>query len=394
MDIQEQLDTIEQRRQDFLNQTNAEKNTQLIKESYDEYVSAKEINEYAPEQLAQAETNYYKARYGIDYLDKQKEKYKSESIQMTDEKIKAHQAQLEKLNETLDNYKNSEKYSKSINEVKAMHLAKIKELIKKIRLSDANTNQQKTFYTEQEEDTINSYIITLNWMIGLFTVYFIFEHRRNPKSIIAPVIFLITILFLLKPLVHLVETLYKVQLNIGYDPMKSKWPWFLYGFLILIAIWMWVYLDMLTMMLQSTFTPAPPGPAPAAPAAPPFLATIGTSLHVAVNNIIGFFIRMYLNMAALTSGVTTAGIFNSISAFFIRMYVNMTWLFNGLSTIFASMGVGMVNFLNNTSAFFRRIYINMAGLSSTVSTMVASKITRPSPSAPPIDDVEMLPRNV
>lgn len=301
MDIQEQLDTIEQRRQDFLNQTNAEKNTQLIKESYDEYVSAKEINEYAPEQLAQAETNYYKARYGIDYLDKQKEKYKSESIQMTDEKIKAHQAQLEKLNETLDNYKNSEKYSKSINEVKAMHLAKIKELIKKIRLSDANTNQQKTFYTEQEEDTINSYIITLNWMIGLFTVYFIFEHRRNPKSIIAPVIFLITVLFLLKPLVHLVETLYKVQLNIGYDPMKSKWPWFLYGFLILIAIWMWVYLDMLTMMLRSTFvaTAATTTATTATAATPPILTGISTSLHTLVNNIIAFLIRVYINMNQL-----------------------------------------------------------------------------------------------
>ena len=52
--------------------TNDEKNTQIIKDSYDEYVSAKQINEYAPEQLEKAETNYYKAKYGIDYIDKQK----------------------------------------------------------------------------------------------------------------------------------------------------------------------------------------------------------------------------------------------------------------------------------------------------------------------------------
>ena len=89
--------------------------------------------------------------------------------------------------------------------------------------------------------------------------------------------------------------------------MKSKWPWFLYGFLILIAIWIWVYLDMLTMMLRSTFTPAPrpAGPAGPAPSAPPFLSTIGTALHVAVNNIIAFLIRVYINMNQLFSRLYT-----------------------------------------------------------------------------------------
>ena len=253
MDIQEKLDTIEQRRQQFLNQTNDEKNTQIIKDSYDEYVSAKQINEYAPEQLEKAETNYYKAKYGIDYIDKQKEKYKSESIQMTKDKLKAHQEQLTRLNESLDNYKNSLQYSKGINEVKSMHLAKIKSLIEKIRLSDAHTNQQKTFYTEQEEDVINSYIITFNWFIGLFTIYYIFDNRRNPRRFIIPSIFLLSILFILKPLIHLFKSLFHFQFQFGYDPMKSKIPWILYAFFILVAIWIWVYLDIFTLLYQRPF---------------------------------------------------------------------------------------------------------------------------------------------
>ena len=111
---------------------------------------------------------------------------------------------MKQLNDTLNNYKNSEEYSKRINEIKAMYLAKIKSLIQKIRLSEAHTNQQKTFYTEQEEDTIHSYIISLNWFIGLFTVYFVINNRSNINSkTVGQSIFLLSIIFLIRPLLHL-----------------------------------------------------------------------------------------------------------------------------------------------------------------------------------------------
>jgi hypothetical protein len=258
MDIQEQLDIIEQRRLKFLNETNDEKNTQLIKDSYDEYISAKQINDSSSEQLEEAEINYYKAKYGINYIDKLKEKYKSESTQMIKDKLKAHQDQLSLLNESLNTYKNSEKYSKSINEIKAMHLAKIKSLIQKIRLSNAHTNQQKTFYTEQEEDVINSYIITFNCFIGLFTLCCIYYNLRNPKRLIIVTIFLLSIIFILKPLIYLIKSLFKVQFQFGYDPMKSKLPWILYAFFVLLAIWFWVYIDIFIMLYRRQFVPQTP----------------------------------------------------------------------------------------------------------------------------------------
>ena len=261
MDIQEKLDLIEKRRQAFLTQTIDEKNTELIKESYDEYLSAKEINKFAPQQLDQAETNYFKAKYGIDYIDKQKEKYKTESLEMTKEKLKAHQTQLDRVDESLNNYKNSEKYAKSINDVKAMHLARIKELIKKIRLSDIHTNQQKAIFKGQEEDAIRWYIVALNWFIGLFTLFFIFMNRTNiNKTTIGQTIFLLTIIFFIKYILYFAQELFKFKPNFGYDPMKSKITWFLYAVSLLVAIWLWVYLDIFTMMYKTPFAAVPATP--------------------------------------------------------------------------------------------------------------------------------------
>ena len=259
MEIQEKLDSIEQRRQEFLNQTLAEKNTQLIKETYNEYISAKEIKDFAPKQLDEAETNYFKARYGLDYIDKQKQKYKTESIHMIKDKLASHEKQLETLNESLNNYKNSETYAKSINAVKAMHLAKIKDLIQQIRLSDVHTNQQKAIFKGQEEDTIRWYIITFNCFIASFTVYFLLDNRQNmKKTTIIQVAFLISSIFLVKYLLYFIQKLFNYKLHFGYDPMKSKIPWVVYTFFILVAIWCWIYLDIFTLLSKRTFTPVTP----------------------------------------------------------------------------------------------------------------------------------------
>ena len=291
MEIQEKLDLIEKRRQAFLNQTIDEKNTELIKQSYDEYVSAKEINKFAPQQLDQAETNYYKAKYGIDYLDKQKEKYKTESLEMTKDKLKSHQRQLDRVDESLSNYKNSEKYAKSINAVKAMHLARIKELIKKIRLSDGHTNQQKAIFKGQEEDAIRWYIIALNWFIGLFTLYFIYMNRTTINAVtIGQTIFLITIIFLIKYILYIAKELFKFKPNFGYDPMKSKIPWVVYGFIILVAIWLWVYLDIFTMLYKTPFAPIPATPSIFAGITMPIAGVIFSLIAVLIILIVLLFV--------------------------------------------------------------------------------------------------------
>lgn len=283
MDIQEKLDSIEKRRQEFLNQTLDEKNTQLIKETYNEYISAKEINEFAPKQLDEAETNYFKARYGLDYIEKQKQKYKTESIHMIKDKLASHETQLETLNESLNNYKNTETYFKSINEVKAMHLAKIKELIQKIRLSDVHTNEQKAIFKGQEEDTIRWYIITFNCFIASFTVYFLLDNRQNmKKSTIIQVAFLISSIFLIKYLLYFIQKLFNYKLHFGYDPMKSKIPWVVYTFFILVAIWCWVYLDIFTLLSKRTFIPVTP-PVNEAPGVPPTTSIFaGITIPVAI----------------------------------------------------------------------------------------------------------------
>jgi hypothetical protein len=304
MDIQEKLDSIERRKQELINRTPEEQKNKIIKTTYDEYVSAKEISEYAPEQLQQAETNYYKAKYGLQYIDKQKEKYKAESIQVSDKKLQAHKKQMGEVNNTLDHYKNAEEYNNHINEIKAIHLAKIKTLIQKIRLSEAPTNQQKTIFTEQEEDVIRSYIITLNWFIGLFTLYYIFINRSNINTVtISQTIFLLSIIFLVRPLIHVLKT-FSIPFQVGYDPMKSKKPWFLWVIFILGLILLWVYLDFFSMLLQRTFTaPADDASTTTATAASTSasnsfmvgLATTGTYLHGAVNSIIDFITQVYQN---------------------------------------------------------------------------------------------------
>jgi len=116
---------------------------------------------------------------------------------------------------------------------------------------------------------------------------------------IAQTVFLLSSIFLVKPLYDLARLLFRVQFDWGYDPMKSKVPWVLWAFFILILIWLWVYFDVFSKLYKTPFNPVPSTPTSFSPSqiqVPSVMKKFGTTVK---NGISGFFSKVYANTIKL-----------------------------------------------------------------------------------------------
>jgi hypothetical protein len=279
MDIQQKLDSIQVNREKKLDQTPSEHNANKVNELYKEVIYAKKINEDAPENLKEAEINYYKARFGDRYKDVQRQRYSAESKEVMKNMVDAHQAQLKQFNEKIETYVSSRSYLKNLGEVKQTWFDKIKKWIKQIKDSRASINNRNTFYAEQEQANLSSWILFENCIFVAFIIVTLITQYNEPENKIARFVIMGCILIILlftNTLLNLLRDLPKSMTfytQWGYDPMESKVPWILICVLILIIAAFFVYVDKLSQFLihmKSTITSlrSTPQPVPSAPPAP------------------------------------------------------------------------------------------------------------------------------
>ena len=263
MDLQQKLDSIQASREKLLQQTPSEHNADKVNEYYQEVLQAKKVNEDAPVQLKDAEENYYKARFGDQYTDVKRQKYVSESKEVMQSMLKAHQEQLKDLDDRLQTYTSSRSYYKNMEEVQKTWLDKIKKWVRQIQDSQASMNNRNAFYAEQEHSNLSGWILFENVFLLSFIVVTIVttamtykeseesRHEVMIKSIgigalLCIVFFTNTFLSWLRYLPKSV-TFYTQW---GYDPMESKLPWVLIMVFVLFGTICVVYVDVITAFLD------------------------------------------------------------------------------------------------------------------------------------------------
>lgn len=262
MDLQQKLDSIQSNREKLLQQTPSEHNADKVNEYYQEVLQAKKINEDAPDQLKNAEENYYKARFGDQYADVKRQKYISESKDVLQSMLKAHQDQLKDVDDKLQTYSASRSYYKNMEEVKKTWLDKIQKLVKQIQDSQASMNNRNAFYAEQENANLSGWILFENVFLLSFIVVTIvttamsykeseeYKHEVMIKSI---GIFVLTcIIFFTNTFLSWLRYLPKsvtFYTQWGYDPMESKLPWVLIMIFVLFGTICVVYVDVISAFL-------------------------------------------------------------------------------------------------------------------------------------------------
>ena len=257
IEIQQQLDSIQKRNEEVLNQTPAERNAAEVNEYYQDFLQAKTVQEHAPQKLKDAEEKYYKARYGDKYMDVQQQKYTAESRDVLKEMMDVHQEQLKKINDKINTYTSKATYLKNMEEVQNIWLLKTKKWVDDINRTNATLNNRNTFYTAEEHQQLSSWILFENCILIAFvlvTIVLTFMDRREIKMKAIGCTALLCILFFTDTLLTWLRYLPKsvtFYTQWGYDPMESKIPWLLVVVFVLFGAICVVYVRSITEFLEN-----------------------------------------------------------------------------------------------------------------------------------------------
>jgi hypothetical protein len=174
--------------------------------------------ETAPQALSDAEKEYYVLKDGVDaYNLQQLNKYKKEAEKLKSEMLEKHDETMQDAFQSLAYYDSQRTFIENINEIQLTLLVKIKNKLKEINNEkiNKNTNDRKTYYIIQEQETFEFWIKVLNHAILAFTFtyvfYCIFENMVNTFTYIFPIISVI-IVFYLETVIKLI---YSIPLSVN-----------------------------------------------------------------------------------------------------------------------------------------------------------------------------------
>jgi hypothetical protein len=257
IELQEKLDSIQERTDEELNKTPAERNADEVNEYYQDFLQAKTLNENAPQQLKEAEKRYYRARYGDQYMDVQEQKYTAESRDVLESMMEVHQEQLQKLDEKIKTYTSKSTYLKNMEEIQKVWLLKTKKWVDDINRTSATLNFRNTFYTDQEQNQLSYWILFENCILISFvivTIVLTFINKEEIKMKVIGCTALLFILFFTNTLLTWLRYLPKsvtFYTQWGYDPMESKIPWLLVVVFLLFGAICVVYIRAITEFLEN-----------------------------------------------------------------------------------------------------------------------------------------------
>jgi hypothetical protein len=192
-------------------------------------------------------------------MDVQRQKYTTESKEVLQSMMDAHQQELTKTDDKIKTYASSATYLKNLEEVKKTWLYKIKILVKQINDSKASLNNRNTFYADQEHSTLSTWLLFENCFLLSFIlvtiVTTIMGYRGEDLTMkIVGIIGLLCILFFTNKIVSLWRYLPKsvtYYTQWGYDPMESKVPWLLVIVFVLFGTLCIVYIKSIKAFLEN-----------------------------------------------------------------------------------------------------------------------------------------------
>lgn len=243
MDIQEKLDSIQEQRESLLTLTPSQHKSKKLTKLYQDVINARSTEQDAPFSVKIAEKNYYVARDGEDgYILQMKKKYTNEARTLRQEMLAKHTNQMNEITKSLQYYDSVRSYLKNISEVQASILLTIKQSLDKIRTSPIDTNNRKSYYMEQEQKNILTWILVCNCFIFSYAVMMVMKHKDQLSDpiISGTIALLFSSVFILPFFVNLfmkIPTAWNVYTEWGYDPTESKKQWYFIIPIGMFALW-------------------------------------------------------------------------------------------------------------------------------------------------------------
>jgi hypothetical protein len=230
MDIQSKLDTIQEQRQTLLTLSPIEQLNKNLSSLYLDVVDARQNETTAPLEVKSAEKKYYETKYGPDYKNQLKLQFTGESRVLWKTMMDKQIRKLNEMNKSLAVYKSERTYLQNITDVQTSILSKIKDLLDKIRQSNTDINNRKSFYMDQEQKNLGTWIVVCNCFILSYVGVIGYQYRDQLSNVrvYGMIIILLSIVFLLPYIVNVVvkfPTSVNVYTEWGYDPTESKTPW-------------------------------------------------------------------------------------------------------------------------------------------------------------------------
>jgi hypothetical protein len=232
MDIQAKLDSIQEQKESLLNLTPAQHKSKNLTKLYQDVVNARSTEQDAPVSVKEAERRYYIARDGPDgYVEQMKKAFSNEARTVRQEMLSKHADQMNNITKALQYYDSVRSYLKNIAEVLSSILQDIKTSLEKIRNSQVDTNNRKSYYMEQEQRHILTWILVFNCFIFSYACILLVKFRDQLKKpiISGTIAVLFSFVFLLPFFVNLfmkIPSQWNVYTEWGFDPTESKRQWY------------------------------------------------------------------------------------------------------------------------------------------------------------------------
>lgn len=196
-----------------INQTPSERRDDKLKELKSKLLKARSTYDAAPLDVELAEKDYYTLKEGpIGYEKRQLDKYKVEADKLKTELLAKHNEEMNETFQGLSYYNSQQMYSTNVNSVKLSLLKTIMNQLKELKkeYSEKSTNNRKTYYVLQEQESVTFWLQFLNYcllsFIIVFIIYSVKEQHLDRYTYLFTIVGLV-IVFYLEPLINLIRSI-------------------------------------------------------------------------------------------------------------------------------------------------------------------------------------------
>jgi hypothetical protein len=234
--LTQQINNIIKQNQRELNKTPTERKEEKIKELNSKLLQARSKYESGPFEIENAEKQFYTLKDGpVGYEKRKFDKYKIESEKLRKEMFIKHQEDIKKTFNSLAFYNSQRSYIININTVKLTLLKEIRNKLKIIKREQDSklTNNRKTYYVLQEQETVIFWLQFLNYCILSFIIVFILYSVREQHVDTYTYLFVFIgaiLVFYLEPLIKLIQAIplsFNVYTSWGEDTEEPTTTFFI-----------------------------------------------------------------------------------------------------------------------------------------------------------------------
>jgi hypothetical protein len=234
--LTQQINNIANQNQSELSKTPDERRIEKLKELNSKLLQARSNYESAPFEIENAEKQYYILKDGpVGYEKIKFKKYKIEAEKLRKEMLANHQEDITNTFQSLSYYNSQRSYSSNINITKLTLLKEIMNKLKKIKKEqdDKSTNNRKTYYVLQEQESVIFWLQFLNYCILSFMIVFIVYSVREDHVDMYTYLFTFIgaiLVFYLEPLLKLIQSIplsFNVYTAWGEDTDKPTYTFYM-----------------------------------------------------------------------------------------------------------------------------------------------------------------------